>query len=710
MEKNQNGIDMLLHVHERTFRTMPGKLLFGPTGRRLCVDYLDPLPGFSGRIDVIHKTNIPLVFSVRPAGKHFEGRKRSRSDWYPSHLHMCLDYAGLHLDEDKFLTETDILISVQHWENETEEDAVLELVLPEQSERAEDGWIYCPGPLPHGIQAGFWIGGEEEFRSGKYLRISAGESRTLTVAACLWDREREDAQMARALVQEWFRIPAEDRLGYQKNQYSAWFDDVPVFDSDDSVLNRTWWYRWFLLRHNYCRPDTGFLRHGYFSEGRSHKASKTPYSFQGHEFTQLIPLSTPMHLMDARWKRHGEECEETVRSLLDSMDEQGYFSLTAIDRHGTHYGNFAQWAVYAYFLIHPSVELVRSILPDMKRSFYAVVAGQRTEKDILPVCYDHRRTGKEYQPSFWYFTGYPETPQDNSTFLPLKRVDLACCLYLNALGLARLCAMAGDEEESRFYETAQEMKRLILDKMWDEEDQFFYDLHFMTEERAKVRCITGFDPFAAGLTDEQHIRALDSLLSAEGFSTGDAFASVSRDAPVYEPQGGWKGHFFKGRNGCVWDGPSWPFTTSVALDALAKQSKRFGHRWDGAFAERFGQYILEHYQGHDTKRPYLVEHYDCETGEALSDEPDYLHSYFIDLVMRHIVGLEIDETGVRLDPMDVGLKRFSLEGAFAAGHMVDVFWDARDGYRMLIDGKERYRGPMPRGAYIPWEEKTVQHF
>ena len=40
-----------------------------------------------------------------------------------------------------------------------------------------------------------------------------------------------------------------------------------------------------------------------------------------------------------------------------------------------------------------------------------------------------------------------------------------------------------------------------------------------------------------------------------------------------------------------------------------------------------------------------MEHYNAETGEMLSDEPDYNHSFYIDLIIRQVAGLEPTEDG-----------------------------------------------------------------
>ena len=53
-----------LTLPARSLRTCPGRYLLGPSGARLSADVLDPVPGFRGRLDLIHKMNIPLLYWV----------------------------------------------------------------------------------------------------------------------------------------------------------------------------------------------------------------------------------------------------------------------------------------------------------------------------------------------------------------------------------------------------------------------------------------------------------------------------------------------------------------------------------------------------------------------------------------------------------------------------------------------------------------------
>lgn len=702
MSGQKCGIDTMLRCDNRTFRTMPGKLLLGPTGRRLSADYLEPVAGFQGRVDFIHKTNIPLIFTVGQQ-EPTRGGSRIASTWYPSHLHLSLDEDGVSLEEDKFITMDDVLVSVQRWVNHGRRDVLLELSAPEGSLLQPDGSLRCALELPnHGMHVTLAVRASEAALTGKGLCLPAGETREIVACAVLWE-QRDGDGTAYLKRMEQLLDSGSACLARQEEEYDRWFEDVPVFSCDDELLNKTWWYRWFLLRHNYAEPNLGLMRHGMFYEGRSHKVDKTPLRSKGHEFTQLIPLSTPMHLCDCRWKRDVSPCRETLFSLLDSMDEQGFFATMMVDRRGAHYGHFAQWALYQTMLVHPDKALISVVLPGFKESFRRVLEAQRSGDDLLPVCRDHRRTGKEYQPSFWYFTGFPDNARDNSSFTPLKRVDLAAYQYRNALGLAALCRAVDDPDAGEFMETAAVLRGQVVDSMWDEEDGFFYDLHHLTGEKARVKNVTGADPLWACLADgEEYLRALDTVLSDE-FATGDCFASTGRSGPVFMPQGGWKGSFFKGRNGCMWDGPSWPFTTAMVLDAAAQQSKLHGHRYDGAFGKYLRQYSLEHYKEHDLRTPYLVEHYDCVTGEALSDEVDYLHSYYIDLIVRHVCGIEPGEKGITVDPIDIGLACYTLEGLLIAGHEVAIDYRRERGYTVRVDGKVRIQD-HPLGPWsMTWE-------
>lgn len=73
------------------------------------------------------------------------------------------------------------------------------------------------------------------------------------------------------------------------------------------------------------KPERGNLKDTFFCEGRSHKMTKTPYEPDGWEFTKLIPLSVPMHLLDLRWYGKKDYGKTILHTMRENQDEEGEF-------------------------------------------------------------------------------------------------------------------------------------------------------------------------------------------------------------------------------------------------------------------------------------------------------------------------------------------------------------------------------------------------
>lgn len=685
-----------LKVLNRTLRTLPGRLLLGPTGARLGADYLDPVAGFAGRIDFIHKMNIPLLFSVTPQDVS-AFPPHAQAVWYPDRLDMQQTCARYALEESKWITWEDAAVSCQLWRNTGRDPLVLRLNLPDGSHADETGWLWQTPVSIHGIQPVFLIGSSVQWTDGCYVIAPGQEAEIVLCAAGVLPGEEE--RLA-GRVNSVLSAPPDELRQEQRTRYDEWFMQAPQFECSHPLLQRCWDYRWYILRTCLCRPDTGLFHHTAMYEGRSHKVVKDPYAPSGWEFTKLVPLSTPLHVSELRWHQD-DTAKEVIRSLVDSADEKGMWRCLYADEQLADYANASAHSLYQLYLSTGDRDFIAEVLPAFKRNCMAVYETYKGQNDHLQVEYVHQRTGKEYQPSYWYFAEeYPDhVNKHREGYTPLKRVDRSVYCYLDFMALSRLCAALGDPDEARFAQLAQAVRTDVLEKMWDEETHFFYDLHHLDDRKAMVKNIVGVYPFWAAIADERHDRALNYLSDENAFATGSAFASVSADCPVFSACGGWKGDFFKGRNGCVWNGPSWPYTTAIALDALAEASLRTNHRYDGAFARFLHEYTLQHFTGCDPSRPYLVEHYDSITGEPLSDEPDYNHSYYIDLIVRRLAGVLPAESGFTFDPIDCGVEQFALRNLLIRGHRVGVQL-AHGSYTVTVDDEVRYSGPGGRAVSI----------
>lgn len=693
-------IDNELNAGKKALRTVPGGLLLGPTGARLWADYVCAAPGFVGRFDFIHKVNIPLLFSISVNGQTYNMDTAS-SNWYPSQLRMTYADDWIHYEETKFMTWEDCAVSCQSWTNRSDREILLHLIVPTGFAASSAACMQGGYDIPfYSFDIDACIAVSEPLLINEGLKLAPGETKTFIVAQSLGIRSQDpmDALMnTAAQVISKHTDNVEKASSEQRKVYQQWFEGTPRFKCNDPLLNKTWSYRWFLLRHNLADPRYGLLRHPLFYEGRSHKKSKRPFSKGGWEFSKLINLSVPLHMTDAKWHHDPSASMGALHNMQDTPAENGMYCCLTADERMHSFANFIGWAAYNLFLIHRNETAILDALPGLKAQVSSWHEVYGNETDGLMTEYRHTRTGKEYQPSYWYFHNYPRDPKDPETYTHVKRVDRTVYHYLNVIGVARLCEMVGDSESEKYLQLAERIKNDVLAKMWDESTAFFYDLHYQTDEKALVKNIVGFYPAWADMLDSRHDRLVKHLLDPNEFATDCRYPSVSADSAAYAKEGGWFGRFVKGRNGCMWNGPAWPYTNSIALDALAHESKRNHHAYDSKFAKDLREYSFLHFQDRDLTRPCLVEHYNSATGEPLSDEQEYNHSYYIDLIISHVVGLSISADRLSLDPLDIGLDYFELDQVKAAGQDIRITYGKpglsrypdgiEAGYRLYLNGE-----------------------
>lgn len=646
--------DELLKVNRRSLPHEPKLMLLGPTGKRLWAESLFPRPGFSGSIDYIHKMNLPLLFTVEcDAAASYEP---CLAEWHPSHMSLRFENARIRLQETKFITWDDCAVSIMEWTNVGFGSCALELRTPDESAFRSS----------HGYSAFVTVETDApQLRNG--LCLQPGQSVRLTVAAGV-GLNRENPSASR-----WALMGGEAAFLRHREEYLRFFEQAPNFESTDPLLDKTWWYRWFLMRHNLTEPEYGKLNHAFFCEGRSHKMSKTPYDPKGWEFSKLIPLSVPMHLLDIRW--HGDKRlgKETIRAMMETQDADGLYHCTYVDGQGAAYSNFFAWAVYQYLLAERDQKLAMEILPSLKLQAAGWEKAYGSQGNRLMRETVHQLTGKEYQPSYWYFneSGYPGDPTDQRYITPLLRVDKSVYHLMNLWGIAGVCRLYGDGEAEKYEAEAEQTARDIRRLMWDAKTEFFYDLNADTLKKAMVKNIVGFYPYWAGIAEGSMAKGAKKIYSPQ-FQTGCPFPSVASDCEMFSPAGGWKGYFFKGRNGCVWNGPAWPYTNAVVLDAMAGEIKRGQTFPAGWWMEMFREYSFMHYENRNFDRPALYEHYHALTGESLSGEADYLHSYWIDLLLRHGAGIHPAEGGIVMDAPMAEKTDFSISGLRIGGREVSL--------------------------------------
>ena len=159
---------------------------------------------------------------------------------------------------------------------------------------------------------------------------------------------------------------------------------------------------------------------------------------------------------------------------------------------------------------------------------------------------------------------------------------------------------------------------------------------------------------------------------------------------------------------CQWNGPSWPFATSVALTALANElhakPSAEGRR---AFDFLMWQYAEQHKlvrpvsEGwtvspwidencNPDKRDWIARTISRQRGSKIRERgKDYNHSTFCDLVISGLVGFVPNgEKGFSVDPLaDPAWDYFVLENLRYRGHDVAIRYLRGKGLTVEVDGR-----------------------
>lgn len=688
-------IDDVLHRSDARQGTL------GPTGKRLFTERLDEGLGFRGQFSYIHYAKIadPIVFcpldwaisssnhNVLKQDKPFVSAT-DRVDWFPSHLVTHSRFGRFVVTERKFITDDDTLVDLVTVTNDSDvsSECLLEVSSGFARDRGPDNTLTGAADFRnvrgHAVLLAprFTLAGNEPSLRQR-VSIRPGQSVSFRIVLSFQENAAKAEQAARA----WATRP--DALAHHKAVYQKWFDDnCPRFECDDPYITRLYWYRWFVARHCLSRACTGNLPYPYFFEG----------THQPH-FPRLISFSSPHIIAETRWLRDPQYAFGQVRNHCLNPDDTNRFFISAwINEKRGDYNNWIVKAAWEAFQVHPDRHWLREVIEPMSEDVRGTLRQFDRNGNFLPTPRKHGTTGMEYQPSFFYFNDKYDNSRPDA---PLERGDYAAYLYGNAKALSEAWRFLGnDARATEFEELAEKTRVSCLARLWDPADRFCYAIRETDGAVARVREVVGFYPFMSRLLPDQpeYIASLAYLVDPAEFWTAYPPATVTQKCPAYTPHvatwpaAGGKTH------GCMWNGPAWPHAASVILDVMAIAIREYRQAFvtPEQFWHVLDRYTHLQYENGDLSRPMVTEYYDGQSGSPdPTGCPDYFHSTYCDLVIRHVVGLQPSNAGrVVVDPIPGPLRRFSLRGVRYRGHELDIVYNSADpgpegGLTVRVDGR-----------------------
>ena len=222
--------------------------------------------------------------------------------------------------------------------------------------------------------------------------------------------------------------------------------------------------------------------------------------------------------------------------------------------------------------------------------------------------------------------------------------------------------------------------------LWDSTKNRWLDRNPQNGERSDYAAITMFYPLFADMIEPKQMGVIkDHLLSPDAFWLPHPLPALSKADPEFDPVKRY------------WAGPSWPAATSHVIEGFANTAKKLDRSYMPQAAELLRRAVNNHF----TPRADFYERYDPFTGKPLSNFRDYMHSWWIDIFIRHVAGfVPQDDGSLMIDPLPMGLENYALTGAPYRGKKIDVlFNDPKAGVGLVVrvNGKTVHQNP----AFVP---------
>jgi hypothetical protein len=525
------------------------------------------------------------------------------------------------------------------------------------------------------------------------VSIAAGEKTSIDLFVASSTRAPDaDAALRRALD-----LP--DALQAHIDEYNEWLVEiVPAFSGPEEMARIYWHRATSIVRKSLFRVGDGRLSDWAIAEGR----------WTSSWYANMISYGAGHQIRETRWLRDPQYVRGAINTWCANAKPDGVFpNYIRPDEIGT--GQYTDWitsTVWDAHCVQPDAAALERWVDALKKNVDGWLAVYDADNDGLLTVDSHWWTGMEWQPSFFYFNDFDKDQQDQH----LERVDLTAYVYGNARNLARALSAIGDDANAQHYDgVADTIRDAVIATMWDGLSSYFYSVEPENHAKALVKEIVGVYPFYfsmfEGLDGTPYTAAWRAILDRDQFWTPWPIASVSKECPAYSQDVTFNG---KEVGGCMWNGPTWPHANSIVLSAMAATLREYPHS-PLRIADLFGlfrSYTQVQFYRHDIEYPWTGEYYNGETGEWRTDQRDYNHSTYIDILITDIAGLRprADDV-IELHPLiDPSMGPFIIDGIRYHNRDVTIAWapatnpaqtpDGLRGFRVYVDGVLRHHDPL----------------
>jgi hypothetical protein len=451
--------------------------------------------------------------------------------------------------------------------------------------------------------------------------------------------------------------------------------NIPRFECPDKELEEIYYFRWWTFRKHIKQTPDGYIISEFLP------AVSWAGKYNG------ISCPAMHHYNEGRWLHN--------RAYLDSY--AGYWL------HGggslRTYSFPIAYSLYNYYLTTGDDTLIKEYLPDLIANFEA------WEKERFD----------ESRGLFWQQDGRDgmEVSVCGKEIPDGYRATINSYMIAEAKTIVAIAKRFGHLSGDVFEKKAAILHENMLRTLWDNDAQFFKVIPKKDGTGlCDARELHGYTPWCFNLAGEEYAVAWQFLMDSTHFYAPYGPTTVERRHPGFTVS--YEGHE------CQWNGPSWPFATSVTLTGLANLLNN--QRQDYISKKDYFNLLKIYAHSHHLTRedgtvvPWIDENLNPFTGDwiartrlktwengtwsaskgGIERGKDYNHSTFCDLVITGLAGLRLQEgkqlTVNPLIPADTW-DYFCLENVLYKGHKLTILYDKLGkkykrgkGLQVFVDG------------------------
>ena len=470
-------------------------------------------------------------------------------------------------------------------------------------------------------------------------------------------------------------------------------ENIPFFECPDKELEKSYYFRWWTYRKHIKHTPEGFVITEFLPD--------VPWAGKYN----TISCAAVHHFYEGRWLKDKHILSDYAKFWLLGGGDPRLYSCGIAD------------AIYNYYLVHRDTALLKDLYPSLQENFVNWETEKRDSSYLFWQTDD--RDGMEMSVS-------GSLSEGGKGYRP----TINSYMYGEAMALSRIATILNQAVEAEYYyKKADELKRLINEKLWDKESCFYKVIPKKEGEKcgfSPSRELLGYIPWLYDIPNKEYETAWKLLFDTKAFAAAYGPTTVEQSSPGFKIS--YEGHE------CQWNGPSWPYLTSMVLTALANYMNQNDR---GIISPNDYLHLLNIYsnsqrilieQG-DTVS-WLDENLNPYTGDWISrtrlkqwnngtwDEgkggiergKDYNHSSFCNLIISGLMGIRPQYDGsIFVNPLvpDGDWDYFCLDNVSCCNKSITVLFDKDGtkygkgaGFMIYVNGKCTFKHPSIQKVII----------